>query len=285
MGRNQSALGVRSVYVHNQAYDMDYNTGQQGYRGLGQWLSIYDLFEMSSKVPAPAGSPVPAVPGVQPVEFHIHSLDVSIDILNSSSANMHLDLYTIVARKDIPLSSFNGGTPLTQINDVATPTSAWQAGVGTQDLSNNGIAPASQIGAIPQDSVLFNNYYGVVSKKTIVLAPNGQHCHKMSFKPNFTLNQNLIDTQVKYLNGLKGLTYYTMAVARGSPCQVGGALEEEGITTSSYGQLRAVVCERYTYSFLQTTGKTLFTVNTLNKNGFANQVQLNTPASGPVIMV
>lgn len=277
--RNQSMLGSKNVYVVNIPHELDVSPGTQMYVNVGQWFSLHDINEISKRVPYPGGGISPV--GHLPVEFHLHSVQANIDIVNSSGCSAIVDIYDVVAKKDIPNRSASGGV---DTRDVQSPTAAWQSGMQNQDISaNSGIFPTFQVGSLPNDSQLFNDYYKIVSKKTVLMAQNGQHCHKVSMAPNLTMNQNLIDTQSQYLQNLRGIGGWTFVVARGQVIND----NEYSVSTTAPITLRFVSTERYIYSFLQTTGKTYFAENNLTRPlpMYTQYVSLNNPTSDTVLNV
>lgn len=279
---NVSALGAKNVYVVNQGYEVESVPGGQAALTMGTWFSVADIYNMSLNVPQPVtqliGSPPLAYQ--QPTMFHLHSLQAQLDFCNSTSASCVVDIYDIVAKRDIPV--YNG----TALNvNVSTPLVAWQNGIKNEGVVKAGDPDGEfQLGSLPTDSQLFNDYYQIKSRKTVLLAQNGLHTHHVTMTPNITSDGNLIGAQSTYLAGLRGITHYTMVVVHG---QVAFAnLLPENPNTVCGILLRSVVLERYTYSYLQATGKIWTSKNTLSQPEAADCqiINLNNPTEGVVIV-
>lgn len=250
LGTNVASKGARDVYVVSNAYELEVVPGTQNTVTMGTWFSTADIFAMSKNVPQPAPTGVILNPDLRvPTAFHLHAVQVNLDIVNATSGSCVVDIYDIVAKQDVPSSLIT-----TDGYDVGTPYVAWETGMRHQSLQTAvpGPGPQDQLGSLPTDSQLFNDYYTIKSKKTILLGQNGLHNHKLSMTPNYTLNVNKAQVAIEYLTGLKGITHYTMVVARG---QVASNLDEPANTTTANALLRAVSTERFTYSWLQPSGK------------------------------
>lgn len=279
MDRRVVALGAPAHYQIVNGYDLLGSafappaSGQQTPVILGQWNSVADINGFQAQIPT-----IATIGGDTPTRFCLHSLKAVCTLNNPTSQTMYVDLYDIVARKDIPTAIATGATYA-----VSLPTQAWELSLFQQ--ANSPIAfPASlQMGAVPTDGQLFNDYYKIVSKRSVVLPQNATHVHTVGLKLEKAFDKGELIVQSKYIAGWKDCTYYTMAVVRGQPCYDETSL----LTTTITPALRWVVSEHYTYSWLQASGS----VNTFQNvlpYGLAvveKVLQLNNPTAGAVIGV
>lgn len=276
---NVSALGSKNVYVVNNGYEVESYNGGQNALTMGTWFSVADIYNMSLKVPQPTTQVIGTDAYAQPTMFHLHSVQAQLDICNSTSASCVVDIYDIVAKRDIPLSQVS-----TNPFNVSTPLNAWSTGIKHQGVPKLTDPDGEyQLGSLPTDSQLFNDFYQIKSRKSILLAQNGLHTHHVVMSPNITTDANMIGSQVEYLAGLKGITHYTMVVVRGQVAYAN--LVPENPSTVCSIVLRGVAIERYTYSFLQASGKFWSSSNTLAQPDTANVsiVNLNNPTAGVLV--
>lgn len=279
LGSNVAAKGARDVYVINNPYTLEVVPGTQNTITMGTWFSVADIFTMSKNVPQPAPTGTILVPDLRvPTVFHLHGVQVNLDIVNATSGSCVVDIYDIVAKQDVPSSLITSDG-----FDVGTPYIAWETGMRHQSLQTAvpGPGPQDELGSLPTDSQLFNDYYQIKSKKTVLLGQNGLHNHKVSMTPNYTLDVNKAQVAIEYLTALKGITHFTMVVARG---QVASNLDEPANTTTANALIRGVSTERYTYSWLQPSGKVWSSVVNVPQPD-ASQVRImncNNPSPGLV---
>jgi hypothetical protein len=119
---------------------------------------------------------------------------------NQDKNDVYLDLYDIVARRDITSTG----------NTDFYPDGAWANGVADAGASNMQL----QVGTTPFSSPRFTQLYKVVKVTHVILPAGGTHEHRVHYEPNRMLNlETLQDGQW----ALKGLTHYTMAVWYAAP--------------------------------------------------------------------
>ena len=286
LSKGLSRLGAPCHYVVNshgsRIPDASTPSGRQDCVLLGQWNSVQDVFNASLLVPTSA---VASATGKTPTRFHMKSIQAEQTLQNPTSVTMIYDLYDVVARKDIPNSNSTGPAQGTAVYD---PISAWVSGMYNQN--NTAIMPGfpdpiNILGAKPTDSQLFNDYYRVVKKTSLVLQQNSTHVHKVNLTMDKNFDLNEIITQVAYLNGIANFTFYTFAVMRGLPVVTPGSESNLGTTTVP-PHLRWVNSEHYQFSWLQSQGNEfLYQYDMAGAiNGAINALQLNNPTVGSVIV-
>lgn len=277
--RNVSALGSKNTWLTNNPYEVEFLLGRQQPQTMGQWFSSSDIRKLSSYVPQP--EPIPGVLlGTQPVKFHLHGLVADMELQNSNSFQVIVDIYDVCAKHDI-VANPEG----TSVYGIDTPVEAWTNGMLCQNVTADAAPAAYNLGALPTDSQLFNDFYRIKSKKSVIMAPNGTHKHKVNVSMNLTYDTNMINSQFSYLRGFKGVTHYTFVVVRG---QIGrdNTIAEENSTTTCAGVVRCIITERYTYSWLQSTGKTFAGEPHVLDTGDADNmriINLNSPADAKPI--
>jgi len=279
LSKGVTALGAPAHYQITAGYDiasvsaLPPAVGQQAPVILGQWNSVGDIENFQTQIPQ-----IATIAGDTPTRFHMHSIKAVCTLNNPTGQTMYVDLYDIVAKRDIPNATATGLPYL-----VNLPTSAWAVSMTQQANSSLPYAAYQQLGAVPTQGQLFNDYYKVVSKRSVVLPQNATHVHTVSLKLDKSFDKGELIIQKQYLAGWKGFTYYTMAVVRGQPC-----LDEiTGLTTTIEPAMRWVVSEHYTYSWLQANGSVNTFSNVMPYGSGTNVkvMQLNNPTVGPVIGV
>lgn len=123
-------------------------------------------------------------------------------IANAASSACIMFLYDVIARRDSAIASFDPSTTvLTGIDDEG----------GTNTDYNT-------VGATPQGSDMFNQFYKIVQTTRIVLAPGGIHRHNFTFDPNRPLHGAVVKELVANANcAVKDLSIFTMVRFYGQP--------------------------------------------------------------------
>lgn len=129
----------------------------------------------------------------------IRGLKAEISLVNSSSTNSALTIYDCICRKDCSVSA------------NSSAVNAWGTGV---DSAGGSATDYQTIGSIPEESVTFNEFYKVVQRTRINLAPGELHRHEIYYSPEKVLS-GLYLTNVPY--GIAGITTHTMFVHHGMP--------------------------------------------------------------------
>jgi len=239
---------------------------------IGQWFSVQDIYNISV-------TGVPSLPGYAgaslPTHFNMKSVYAEVTLVNPSSLPMIYDIYDVVARKDIP-----NGTVLPSPNlDVTSPIGAWHTGLLVQSLSAPGTsisgpqAYENQIGSRPVDSQLFNDYFRVLKHTSVIVPQVGTHVHKVSIQSNKIFDKNELTMANIYLNGLANVTQYSLCICRGS---VGMDVTGAGTqTTTLQPMVRWTSMERYTYSYLQSSGSQWQFKDTVSKPAVGDTISIN----------
>lgn len=170
------------------------------------------------------------------------SCSANVHFTNQDQGNVIFEIYDVIARRD--LSSAN----------VADPVTAWGNSYADEGGSNT---DKNLVGTTPFSSDLFTQYFRVKKITHVILSQGQSHQHHVHYYP-----RRLIDAEyTQYMqNGAKGLTCFTIIVARGAPYN-----DTTTKTQVSTGQvaLDVVITKQYKYSFISDTTTTWFTSNSL----------------------
>jgi len=281
MGRGLVRLGAPAFYQITNGYDLVSQVpatlapglGRQCPVTLAQWNSVADVYQLSGNVPK-----INTIAGDTPTLFHLHGLKGVVTMNNPTSSTMFVDIYDICSRRDVPTSAATGA-----VHVVATPMTAWGTGLVQQANSPLAYDARAQLGALPTDTQLFNDYYKIVSSRSVVLPQNATHVHNVVLKLDKSFDLGEIEVQTQYMSAIKNFSYFTVAIVRGQPC-----LETESNQTSTISPaLRWVVSEHYEYSWVQANGRLNTFQNSIPIGSFGSEkvVLLNTPNTGPVVGV
>jgi len=267
--RNVTALGAPSRYIVNQAGILQGTPGQQKTKNTGQWFSVADIVNLSQMVPT-----IVTTQGTTPTHFHLQGVSAECTLNNCTATPQMVDVYDIVARRDIPLQTATGAS-----YSVNTPYDAWITGMFDQNVGSAAPGlpiPSDIFGAKPTDSQIFNDYYRIVRRTELILPQNATHVHKVNLNVNRVMNLTEISVMKQYLGGIKDVTHYTMCVVRG-----GLALDFDAeVTTTVSPYIRYVLLENYRFSFLQASGSEWKYSNTLTNAEDVRVLQLNNPTLG-----
>jgi len=275
-----SIMGPKNFYVLTKPYVLSAPDGVQAVQVVGQWNSLADIQGLAAQAQVVSYPPSLAVVG-DPMRFLARKINCEVDITNSSSWGCIVDIYDIVARRDVPSSAVAPAG-----YNVGTPFGAWVSG-GQLQLSGSvpsGYTDYTQVpGTQPNDSQLFKDYYRIVSKKTVLLPQVGQHKHRVVIDVQKAFDLNQVKTDSSWCVGYKDFTHFTMLVARGQPL----ATTDSPVSATTYGPviLRTITTERYEYSWVATSGMGTKTFAGITPNVGNRCVQVNNPTVGIVANV
>jgi len=171
------------------------------------------------------------------IRFLLKSFKARYEFKNFATDTAYIDLYDCIARRDI------GKDDNLSIN---VPSVAFAQGVKDQVVAFD-INQYQRPGESPFNSRQFVTFYKVVKITRVILPPGGTHEHTVYGSPNYIYNwtQNIGTTGQVF--GYKGLTTYTMYVARGSV-----ALGSDGFPTYENCDIAVVGNKAVEYAFTNT---------------------------------
>ena len=268
-----TAEAAPCVWLQTASNSINGPVGQQNITILGQWNSVPDIQTISNLTFANAS----AVAGQNPTRFCLQSLQAETQIVNTSNVGCQVDIYDIVCKRDAPITS-------AAQYDVSTPSRAWITGTELQAtlVDPGAVQQAYLPGSLPTDSQLFKDFYKVVQRKEVLMNPGGQHTHKVSLRLNKEFDKNQLTTYGGVMEGLKGVTFFTMIVLRGQPA----VIPTTQVTTMSNPFLRWITTERYIYSAVYRNGSQFTYGNVLPALPPATALQvlsLNSPVVSSII--
>ena len=255
---------------------------QQKTLQIATWNSMPDIVNVSQAAPeTPGNATFNYANEVRPTKFHMGNLKGEIMFQNPSSATIILDIYECLAKRDIPTSGTTANI------DVYDPISAWSVGMKQQSVTPTGYAvlaqdASSMLGSKPTDSALFNDFYKITNKRSVVMQQASTHLHKVSLRLGKNFDKSQVACLQEYLAGLANFTYFTFVVVRGLPVtNVQGA-----VTVSNVPALRWVTSENYTATWLQPQGAVWYGQQLMGSDQYSTlaTLQLNNPSSGGTIV-
>lgn len=186
-----------------------------------------------------------------------------IMIQNSTNAVCRVQIWNSIPKRDI----YQGLTA-----SPNTPDLAWQQGLKEQTASGTG-GEYLVVGSRPTDSRFFNDYHRVGKVTYIDLAPGQVHYHRIRYKINRFMSQEMLAAYNLY--SLKGMTLNTMIVAYGEPM-----VDNTGIqTTTSATSLHVIGTKTYHFSYNMSNASISTNADNLAKTSGANLENLVTGAS------
>jgi len=171
-------VGTRNIYTNN---DSDIFTCSPGHWACFTFphLQKTDYQGICTVLP-PAGTRVNA-----PKRFVSDSYLSDQSFTNTNNVSTEMELYDVVCRKDLPfINTFTIGTQAYTVSPdpVAYITEGIAACQGAPTLSVG--RTALLIGTSPYDSPFFKEYFKVVKRTVVQLAPGASHRHTVSLKPS-----------------------------------------------------------------------------------------------------
>lgn len=170
--------------LSNSAISADATAGVQSYYEI-PWLSGPIALAISSAVTD---------------RVFFEKIAGEVQLVNASATNSSLIIYDIIARRDINTANKNN-----------SPAGAWAYGIDNEGGSSSDY---TVIGSTPLESEMFRNFYRIVQRTPISLAPGELHRHITSFTPNKLLSSTVSDCCTY---GIGDLSCWTLIVHHGMP--------------------------------------------------------------------
>lgn len=219
-------------------------TGSQAWGSFSSILNGNDIYNMQNTIQnsitqGATGLLIPKL-GVGQVSQKIYlvSADFYLQLTNVTNANMTVDLYDCVAKRDrtvtqSPSSDWNFGQSIDETGGISSGTTAAPS------------APYSK----PFSSEAFNKFWTVVRTTHVDLAQGRTHEHVHHHSLNRIVDTALFETGGSSNYTLKGITSYVMIVARGTPCETD---QNSGSVTLTSARLACVSRTRLSARLLTT---------------------------------
>lgn len=146
--------------------------------------------------------------------IYVKSWNVNIEFTNFGAVGIYFDVYLMTPRK------------LTNMD----PLTAWQSGYSQDGLTSGAsVLPApgtqaytqgyeiiSQAFARPQESIVFNKYWKIVSVKSLNISSSASELVNFDIKIGRSVRRDFINQLPTGVTYMPGISYATMAVTRGS---------------------------------------------------------------------
>lgn len=207
IARTYKKLANHSVYETVTASSLGHGTGadsnRQAYALIDTLYTSTDVSAIALKaftnlLPANALSTNSAPGGAQSVYKMLLSRVVTeMEIVNQTGDLTTIQIYNLVSK--------------TTTGTAVSPITAWENGL--QEEMGAGGATSFFPGNKPTSSKEFNIAWKIVGCKSVEMLPGKVHRHKFVFTPNRIVDFNYFQNY-QYV---KGITCYTLVVAKGSP--------------------------------------------------------------------
>jgi hypothetical protein len=165
-------------------------------------------------------------------------------------SNVTVDLYDVVARKDVGPSA------------IADPVTAWAQG----DIDSGTSSAYTSVGATPFQTEVFNQYFKVMQTTRMVLGAGQQHAHHVNIDPHRLMTWPYWNYTA---NGFADLTYYLVVVIHGAPAN--DTITQTQVTVGQ-GGLNFIYEKEYTTSVVYYPTAQIKTHNSL-LTAFSNAEQ------------
>jgi len=182
---------------------------------------------------------------------YVHeSLISELNMTNSQSSGIEMEIYDIVCKRDVPTNNviLVNGTQQGTLAAANGPPLYWGYGV---QAGNGAQQPYYQyLGSSPYDSQFFRDYFKTLRRTRVFLPQGATHRHVVNLSPNKIMDETLYNSTVMW--GFKGLTVYTMVVIKGLP--VSRTFEADfnnGATTTDSVFLNWVQNRRFKWTWVQ----------------------------------
>nr|WAE42532.1 MAG: capsid protein [Cressdnaviricota sp.] len=190
-------------------------------------------------------------------------------ITNTSNSNVFIDIYDIVARRDIGLNPTGVG------NAAMSPTQAWAQGdiVESATMAGNGTNWTTVIGSTPFQSRMFTQLYKI-TRKTRLNLTNGESAeHVKKTRPNRIWDLMLDNIAVNTTNTAgSGIVYprmlsqFTMFVVSGAP----GSTTGGSVVTTTNPIIDVIHTAQYKSAMISSSHTWLGVNNTVSTTGVTN---------------
>ena len=166
----------------------------------------------------------PTTPKTSQVLFQSCSCELMLS--NATNSNVKVQIYDIIARRDI-----SGGTS-NYLPDLAMQQSLADEG---------GTITKEQVGVLPFSCRVFTQFFKICKVTHLVMAEGQTHVHRIKFTPNKILNKEI---DIISSANVKGLTLYQMIISHGTPSD-----PNSNAVTTCPGKLDYVVKKQYGYKW------------------------------------
>jgi hypothetical protein len=165
-------------------------------------------------------------------DMFVDEMTQRLCMTNASTFSGRVTLYDVTCRRDVYTGTSN-----------VDPATAWNAGM-VRELA---AGLSTDYGVIPQESKMFNQFYKIMRKPTVVdLQPGATYTHVVRAYPRRIMSSEVVETTA--INGYKGVTVWTLIVLAGMPAH--DSTTKTQVSTSGCS-LDVVQAHDYTVKFLQ----------------------------------
>lgn len=253
------------------------------------WASIQGLY-VAKNVPTGAEfaetSPPSTVPNAS-FRYVLESAISMLNIANTCGTPINMELYDCVSKRDSPQLplDFQGNLPFQnpgsfQGTNILDPGTAWSLGMKNEAAQATGfsdkgvvtVADFNDLGSTPYQSKLFKDYFKVVRKTNVSLPIGGQHKHFVDLKPNFVVDNDLLQQN----NAFKGVSFFTIVVISGVPVIACPGTENPlanpiGDVTTSATTVSIIQSVRYKWTWSEDSRENIYRASYINPDATGHQ--------------
>lgn len=256
-------VGAPNISVNQRVYQLNVAAGFQQSLSFFHW-SIPEVETIIATVPQATTT--------GPTRCVLESAQNQITFTNSSTASAEVEIYDLVLKKDLlvaPNFTVNGQTYSPQ----AVPSSYWNVGANASEGATGTQSPPAShiIGSSPFDSLLFKDYFKVHKRTSVMLPQGATHRHSVLIKPSRLINQFELPGNSTGAFGMRGLTVFTMLVAKGVPISDTAST----VPTTANVLLDCIQGIRYKWTWVADTSSTGYYQDTLTSPVTADTALLN----------
>lgn len=280
MIRAHKLLTPDSIYSFSSGFTQNNLSGSQTYwdqthMSQATLRSIMTLIQNQQYVPS-------GVLPFGPVRGVIRGAVEEYLINNATTQSIEIDLYDIGLKKDIT-AAFQFVANGLSYSVSPTPSDYINIGLLAQQGGSQASPPSPlpfyNLSSMPNDSRLFKDYFKIVKKTRVFMAPGACHKHVVTINTNKLLDEYLVPST---LAGVKGATTFLMAVMRGMPVWDGDDGSVKATTAACAVQV--VRSQRIKYSYIADTSYTSLFGSSLTQIPAASQGFVS-PLNGTVVNV
>jgi len=165
--------------------------------------TLQGLFHQGDIATILAQTPLPASGSGSTTSYPtvlLESYTSVVTMMNAFNANLELTIYDILSKRDASVAN------------SFPPDTAWSVGSTLEGAANASLV----VGALPTDSDLFNTFFKIQKRTSVVLAPGNLHRHETFSYPHRVVSKAL-SAYIGTNGCIAGLTSWVMVVIKGSP--------------------------------------------------------------------
>ena len=186
----------------------------------------------------------------RPNRILVDSLQEEYTMTNFTNVPIEVDIYDLVCKRDMYLNQGFTANNATDYVSQAYPEQYWDSGLNAQASVSNTSLLSRIPGTSPTDSQLFNLYFRIKKRTTLLMPIGGSHRHLVNIKCNRVVDKFLMGTlEAPTLINLANVTSFVMFNIKGLPCYGNPVVPGPAVTTS-IAELGIVGVQRAKWTYI-----------------------------------